>query len=61
VQPRVAEGAGHVRLHHVAHAAVQLLAVVDDLLHQVADEQLGHADLLHRRLLAVEQVASAVR
>src|SRR5262249_45684983 len=59
-QPRVAERAGHRRLHHVPHAAVHLLAVVDDLLHQVAGEQLGHADLLHRCLLAVVEVAGAV-
>ena len=39
---------------------MELLAVVDDLLHQVAGEQLRHADLLHRRLLAVEEIACPI-
>src|SRR6266436_1722569 len=60
-QPRVPERPRHRRLHHVAHAAVELLAVVDDFLDQVAGEELRHADLLHRRFLAVVEVAGAVR
>src|SRR5205814_10272163 len=59
-QPCVPEGAGDRTLHHVAHAAVELQAVVDHALDEIAGEQLRHADLLHRGLLAGEQVAGPV-
>src|SRR4051812_16539539 len=59
-QARVAECPRHRRLDDVAHAAVELLAVVDHPLHEIAREELGHADLLHRRLAPVEEVAGAV-
>src|ERR1041384_713714 len=56
-QSRVAEGTRDRGLDDVAHAAVELLAVVDDLLHQVAGEELGHRNLFDRGFLAGEQVA----
>src|SRR3984893_18589247 len=59
-QPRIAERARHRRLHHVAHSTVELLAVVDDPLHQIAGKELRHADLLYCRLLARVEIAGAV-
>src|SRR3982074_2835182 len=59
-QARIAESARHRRLHHVSHSTVDLLAVVDDLLHQIAGKELRHADLLHCRLLARVEIAGAV-
>src|SRR5207302_1265562 len=59
-QARVAERARYRRLDHVTHAAVELHAVVYDPLDEIPGEQLRHADLLHRRLLASEQVAGPV-
>ena len=44
----------------VAEAAVRLQAAVDDLVEQLAGEQLGHGDLLDRVLLAVEEIDGAV-
>jgi len=44
----------------VAHAAVELLAVVDHFLHQISSEQLRHADLFHGIFFSIEEIAGAI-
>jgi len=60
VMRRVSRQARETSHGHVAGAAVELEAAVDDAVGELAADELGHRDLAHRVLLPVHEVDRAI-